>query len=80
MKRIYADTSIMRHIGRIGDEANGWNYGDYEWAYRHYGNKPELVSVPVMLHTTNFARAQVTVLAKRKRLGHSLWKPKPVKA
>ncbi len=44
MKRIYVDTTIVRHIARIGDEAEGWDYGDYEWVYRHYGDKPELVS------------------------------------
>jgi len=43
MKRIYLDTSILRHIGRIANEATGWDYGDYEWVYRYYGNKLELV-------------------------------------
>ena len=44
LKRLYFDTSIIRHIRRIGDEAEGWEYGDYEWVYRHYRNNPELTA------------------------------------
>jgi predicted nucleic acid-binding protein len=43
MKKIYLDTNQFYHIRRIADEANGWDYGDYEWAYRRFSNNPQLV-------------------------------------
>ena len=43
MKKIYFDTNQLYYIRRIGEESEGWDYGDYEWAYRMFPNKPELV-------------------------------------
>ena len=44
MKRIYLDTNQLYYIRRIGEEAEGWDYGNYEWAYRSFRNNPELVA------------------------------------
>lgn len=43
MKKIYFDTNQMYYIRRIADEAEGWDYGSYEWAYRVFPNDPNLV-------------------------------------
>jgi hypothetical protein len=43
MRKIYFDTNQMYYIRRIADEAEGWDYGSYEWAYHHFPNKPDLV-------------------------------------
>lgn len=44
MKKIYFDTNQLYYIRRIAEEAKGWDYGDYEWAYRLFPNDPELVT------------------------------------
>jgi len=33
----------MYYIRRIADEAEGWDYGSYEWAYSIFPNDPNLV-------------------------------------
>jgi hypothetical protein len=43
MRKIYFDTNQMYYIRRIADEAEGWDYGSYEWAYRVFPNDPNLV-------------------------------------
>ena len=43
MRHIYFDTNQMYYIRRIADEAEGWEYGSYQWAYRAFPNNPELV-------------------------------------
>jgi predicted nucleic acid-binding protein len=43
MRKIYFDTNQMYYIRRIADEAEGWDYGSYEWAYRAFPNNPNLV-------------------------------------
>jgi hypothetical protein len=43
MKKIYFDTNQLYYIRRIADEAGGWDYGDYEWAYRMFPKSPELI-------------------------------------
>ena len=43
MTKIYFDTNQLYYIRRIAEEADGWDYGDYEWAYRRFPNDPELV-------------------------------------
>lgn len=43
MKKIYFDTNQLYYIRRIAEEAGGWDYGNYEWAYRMFPNNPELV-------------------------------------
>ena len=43
MRKIYFDTNQMYYIRRIADEAEGWDYGNYEWAYHVFLNDPELV-------------------------------------
>lgn len=43
MKKIYFDTNQLYYIRRIAEEAQGWDYGNYEWAYQKFANKPEIV-------------------------------------
>ena len=43
MKKIYFDTNQLYYIRRIREEAEGWDYGNYEWAYRMFPNDAELV-------------------------------------
>jgi len=43
MKKIYFDTNQLYYIRRIAEEAEGWDYGKYEWAYRMFPDKPDLV-------------------------------------
>src|SRR5574341_146979 len=43
MDRIYFDTNQLYYIRRMADESEGWDYGDYEWAYRELPNNPQLV-------------------------------------
>ncbi len=42
MTKIYFDTNQLYYIRRIAEEAEGWEYGDYEWAYRAFPNNPQL--------------------------------------
>jgi predicted nucleic acid-binding protein len=44
MKKIYFDTNQLYYIRRIAEEAEGWDYGNYEWAYRKFPYAPELVA------------------------------------
>lgn len=44
MKKIYFDTNQLYYIRRIAEEAEGWDYGNYEWAYRLFPNDPELIA------------------------------------
>lgn len=41
--KIYFDTNQLYYIRRIAEEAEGWEYGDYEWAYSMFPNDPQLV-------------------------------------
>jgi hypothetical protein len=41
MKKIYFDTNQMYYIRKIADEAEGWDYESYEWAYRNFPNDPK---------------------------------------
>ncbi len=41
MRNIYFDTNQIYYIRRIGDEAEGWDYGSYKWAYRVFPNDPK---------------------------------------
>jgi len=43
MRKIYFDTNQMYYIRRIADEAEGWDYGSYEWAYHAFSKDPYLV-------------------------------------
>lgn len=43
MKKIYFDTNQLYYVRRIAEEADGWEYGDYEWAYHMFPNNQELV-------------------------------------
>lgn len=43
MRKIYFDTNQMYYIRRIADEAEGSDYGSYEWAYRTFPKDPNLV-------------------------------------
>jgi hypothetical protein len=43
MTKIYFDTNQLYYIRRIAEEAEGWDYGNYEWACRAFPNGPELV-------------------------------------
>ena len=43
MRKIYFDTNQLYYIRRIADEAEGWDYGTYESAYRAFPKGPNLV-------------------------------------
>jgi hypothetical protein len=43
VNKIYFDTNQLYYIRRIAEEAEGLDYGQYEWAYREFPNNPELV-------------------------------------
>jgi len=43
MKRVYFDTNQLYYIRIMADEAGGFDYGDYQWAYRVFSNDPILV-------------------------------------
>jgi len=43
LKKIYFDTNQFYYIRRIAEEAEGWDYGNYDWAYRIFPDDPELV-------------------------------------
>lgn len=44
MKKIYFDTNQLYYIRRIAEEAEGWDYGNYEWAYRLFPSDSDLVA------------------------------------
>lgn len=41
--KLYFDTNQLYFIRRIAEEAEGSDYGSYEWAYRKFPTSPELV-------------------------------------
>jgi len=43
-QKIYFDTNQLYFIRRIADEAEGFEYGDYSWAYDIFLNNPEMVA------------------------------------
>jgi len=43
MTKLYFDTNQLFYIRKIAEEAEGWDYGSYEWAYRRFLNSPEHV-------------------------------------
>lgn len=43
MRKIYFDTNQMYYIRKIADEAEGWDYGKYDWAYHFFPNDQNLV-------------------------------------
>lgn len=43
-EKIYLDTNQLYYIRRIAEEAQGWEYGDYSWAYRHFKNDPAMIA------------------------------------
>jgi len=43
MRKIYFDTNQMYFIRRIADEAEGCDYGNYEWSYRTFKKRPDHV-------------------------------------
>ena len=43
LKKIYFDTNQLYYIRKIAEEAEGSDYGEYEWAYRVLPGSPELV-------------------------------------
>ena len=43
MRKIYFDTNQMYYIRRIAEEAEGSDYGSYEWAFRAFPRDPNLV-------------------------------------
>ncbi len=43
VKRIYFDTNQLYYIRRIAEEAKGWDYGSYDWAYRAFPKTPDLI-------------------------------------
>lgn len=43
-QKIYFDTNQLYFIRRIADEAEGFEYGDYSWAYDIFPNNPEMVA------------------------------------
>jgi hypothetical protein len=43
-ERIYLDTNQLYFIRRIAKESQGWEYGDYSWAYRYFKNDPAMIA------------------------------------
>ncbi len=43
MTKLYFDTNQLFYIRKIAEEAQGWDYGSYEWAHRKFPNSPELL-------------------------------------
>jgi predicted nucleic acid-binding protein len=43
IEKIYFDTNQLYYIRKIAEEAYGWDYGNYEWAYRMFPDNPSLV-------------------------------------
>ena len=38
------DTNQLYYIRKIAEQAEGWDYGDYQWAYRQFPGNPELIA------------------------------------
>ncbi|MFC1947244.1 hypothetical protein ACFLXY_04905 [Chloroflexota bacterium] len=43
-QKIYFDTNQIYFIRRIAEEAEGYEYGDYSWAYNHFSNNPKMIA------------------------------------
>ncbi len=43
-EKIYFDTNQLYYIRRIAEEAEGWEYGDYSWAYRLFPDNPQMIA------------------------------------
>ena len=43
-QKIYFDTNQLYYIRRIADEAEGFEYGDYSWAYNLFPDNPEMIA------------------------------------
>ena len=43
MEGIYLDTNQLYFIRKIAEEADGFDYGNYEWACRLFPDNPDLV-------------------------------------
>jgi len=43
IEKIYLDTNQLYYIRKIAEEAQEWDYGSYEWAYRMFPDNRDLV-------------------------------------
>jgi len=43
-QKIYFDTNQLYFIRKIADEAEGYEYGDYSWAYESFPNNPDMIA------------------------------------
>src|SRR3972149_10519793 len=43
-QKIYFDTNQIYYIRRISDEAEGFEFGDYSWAYDVFTGNPEMIA------------------------------------
>lgn len=43
-QKIYFDTNQLYFIRKIADEAEGYEYGDYSWAYESLPNNPDMIA------------------------------------
>jgi hypothetical protein len=43
-EKIYLDTNQLYYIRKIAEEAQGWDYGDYSWAYGYFRGNPEMIA------------------------------------
>lgn len=43
-QKIYFDTNQIYYIRRIADEAEGFEFGDYSWAYDIFAGNPEMIA------------------------------------
>ncbi len=41
--KIYLDTNQLYYIRKIAEEAEGYDYGDYSWAYNRFKDSPEMI-------------------------------------
>ena len=51
MRHIYLDLNQLYYIRRIADEAQGWDYGDYRWAYQMFaGNRDHIRDIRALCY------------------------------
>ena len=43
-QKIYFDTNQLYYIRRIADECEGFEFGDYSWAYRVFPKNPNMIA------------------------------------
>ena len=43
-ERIYFDTNQIYFLRRIAEESEGFEYGDYSWAYNVFSDNPEMTA------------------------------------